>query len=120
MNLDRKHMSIIINLDREHVQPCLCMLHCSADEPLGLYDDCNDVDAHLNQVHSDEDEDQLIFRHITSVSPPVASTKMITLMILMIFNMSTVMKMRHITSVSPPVASTRPLSYFTRVSRLAT
>ena len=115
-------MSIIINLDREHVQPRLRMFHCPADEPLGLYDDCNDVDAHLNQVHSDEDEDQLIFRHITSVSPPVASTKMITLMILMIFNMSTVMKMkmRHITSVSPPVASTKPLSYFTRVSRLAT
>ena len=53
INLDRKHMSIIINLNGEHVQPCLRMFHCSADEPLGLYDDCNDDYAHLNQVHSD-------------------------------------------------------------------
>ena len=32
----------MINLDWEHVQSGLRMLHCSADEPLRLLDDYND------------------------------------------------------------------------------
>ena len=85
---------MLINLNGEHVQSGLGVLHCSADKLLRLsiitmiimYDDQNDDDDD-DKDDDNSDEDELMCK---------------------------------LTLRSLPVAVTRPRSYFTRVSRLAT